>query len=63
MNETFLNDLIRHKNHVKVIVINGYQMTGRIREQDDKAILIREDGGAEKMVYKHAISTIEAMTR
>lgn len=63
MEHTFIGDLIRGKAHVRVIVTNGYQMTGRILDHSDRAILIREDGGVEKMVYKHAISTIEKTTR
>lgn len=63
MEHTFLKSLIDSKAHVRVIVTNGFQMTGRILDQDDRAILIREDGGVEKMVYKHAISTVEKTTR
>ena len=63
MEHTFLKSLIDSRTHVRVIVTNGFQMTGRILDQDDRAILIREDGGVEKMVYKHAISTIEKTTR
>ena len=63
MEHTFIGGLIRGKAHVRVIVTNGYQMTGRIKDQDDRAVLIKEDGGVEKLVYKHAISTVEQTTR
>lgn len=63
MEHTFLRNLIDRKVHVRVIITNGFQMTGEILENDDKAIIIREDGGAKKLVYKHAISTIAPTTR
>lgn len=48
MEQTFLADLIRHKHHVRVFVTNGFQMTGRILDHSDQAILIREDGGGRE---------------
>lgn len=63
MEHTFLRNLIDCKSHVRLITVNGFQMTGRIKDQDDRAVLIKEDGGVEKLVYKHAISTIESTTR
>ena len=63
MEYPFVKNLTNDKAHVRLITVNGFQMTGRIKDQDDRAVLIKEDGGVEKLVYKHAISTIEQTTR
>lgn len=48
MEHTFIGDLIRGKAHVRLITVNGFQMTGRIKDQDDRAVLIKEDGGGRE---------------
>ena len=64
MDNTFLRNLIDRKDSVRVIITNGFQMTGKILDHNDKAIIVREDtSGMENLVYKHAISTIMPMTR
>lgn len=45
MEHTFLRNLIDCKSRVRLITVNGFQMTGRIKDQDDRAVLIKEDGG------------------
>lgn len=42
----------------KVFLTNGFQMDGIIKEVDNFTILVLKDG-QERMIYKHAISTIE----
>lgn len=55
----YINEAIAHKMSVRVITMNGYQMCGCIIEEGDTYIVIRVSNN-KKMVYKHAISTIEA---
>lgn len=43
---------------VKVFTINGFLMVGKIIEHDDNSIVIL-CGNVKKLVFKHAISTIE----
>lgn len=45
MEYRFLRNLIDSKAHIRLITVNGFQMTGRIKDQDDRAVLIKEDGG------------------
>lgn len=42
----------------KVFLTNGFQLDGIIKEVDNFTILVLKDG-QERMIYKHAISTIE----
>ena len=58
MNE-YIRDAISRKLSVKVITLNGYQMCCTIVSQDDTCVIVNV-GNRKKMVYKHAISTIEA---
>ena len=41
MEQNFINQLINSRKQVKVIVNNGFQMRGRILDQNDKAIIVR----------------------
>lgn len=59
---TILNDwLLRKKDEkrrIRVYTINGFQMTGNYIHHDEKVLWI-ENEGTEKLVFLHAISTIE----
>ncbi len=48
------------KNNIKVTVylISGYQLNGFVEGFDNFTIIL-EDGGKNKLLFKHAISTIE----
>lgn len=52
-------EAIESKLHVRVITINGFQMCGVIIDESDDYIVIRVNGN-KKIVFKHAISTVEA---
>lgn len=58
MEKEFLMKKMREKTPVRVIVINGFPVIGVIVDFDDQALLV-ECQGKRKMVYRHAISTIE----
>lgn len=42
----------------KLYLVNGYQLEGIIREFDNFTVLLI-DSGKERLIFKHAISTIE----
>lgn len=42
----------------KLYLVNGYQLEGIIREFDNFTVLLI-DNGKERLIFKHAISTIE----
>lgn len=54
----WLEDLRKNKTPVTIIITNGFQMQGTIKDFDDFIILMKNNNGGEQMVYKHAISTI-----
>lgn len=60
--ETFLN-LCRHEN-VRCIVylVNGVQLRGFVRAFDNFTILL-EDEQRQQMIYKHAVTTVQPMSR
>ena len=61
MEQNYINDMINNMTNVRVYTINGYQLRGRIMDQSSDVLIIKADK-VEKLVYKHAISTIEPVT-
>lgn len=56
---TWLEDLIENKTYVKVYLLNGYQMRGRIVGQDENVITLhvnRED--IDALIFKCGILSI-----
>lgn len=59
MNETtILNMIIKERLLVTLFMVTRFQMKGHIISFDDETILF-EIMGVRKLIYKHAISTIE----
>lgn len=56
--DSFIERVMKEKTMVNIITTNGFQMRGKIVE-NDLAYVVVNVGKVEKMVYKHAISTIE----
>ena len=58
MENGYIETCIINQNVVNIITMNGFQMVCKILEEAaDNIVVIC--GGKKKMVYKHAISTIE----
>ena len=55
----FLFQSLKEAKEMRVNLVNGGQLTGRLRRFDRFAIVIEKDG-LEQLVYKHAIATIGA---
>ncbi len=53
-----LNMMVQEKYFVTVFLMNGFQLKGNIVSFDDNAIILSSQG-VQRMIYKHAISTIE----
>lgn len=53
-----IQQLFANHTKVRVYITNGFQLVGVIDDQDENAIIL-ESGGKRKLIYKHAISTIE----
>lgn len=58
MPDTYIEECIQSRHSVKIIMVNGYQMTGVILEENANCI-VALCGNFKKCVFKHAISTIE----
>lgn len=58
MIDLYIDEAINSASTMRVITMNGYQMCGKIIGDFADHIIIKSDG-KKKMVYKHAISTIE----
>lgn len=58
MPDTYIEECCINRHVVKVITINGFQMVGKIIDHNDDSIVLL-CGNVKKMVFKHAISTIE----
>lgn len=58
MEEGYIETCIVNQNSVNIITLNGYQMFAKILVEENDYIVIL-CGGKKKLVYKHAISTIE----
>ena len=58
LEQTILNKALEEKRKVRVVIVNGYKMVCTIEDFDSNVILC-SCSGEQKMVYRHAVSTIE----
>ncbi len=58
LQSTVLNRLRRQKMPVTVHLVNGIKLQGTISSFDQFSVLLRR-GDRQRLVYKHAITTIE----
>lgn len=58
MKDGYIKTCIIDQNIVNIITLNGYQMLAKILVEEEDHIIVL-CGGKKKLVYKHAISTIE----
>lgn len=54
----YIENCIINQNLVNIITMNGYQMVCKIISEEADFIVVLS-GNKKKMVFKHAISTIE----
>jgi len=57
--DVFLNNARRERLTVSVFLMNGTKLAGKIKSFDRFAIIL-EGNGSDQMIFKHAISTINA---
>ena len=58
MRDGYIGTCITNQNTVNIITLNGYQMFAKILVEEEDHIVILCNG-KKKLVFKHAISTIE----
>ena len=61
LQETFLNGARRERLQVVIRLMDGTEVDGRIKSFDRFSILV-EHGGADHMLFKHAIASIRPST-
>lgn len=57
LQDRFLNHLRTQKIGIKVFLVNGFQLQGKVKSFDSYTLLL-EDNKKQSFVFKHAISTI-----
>ena len=57
MNANLFNMIDFGKEH-RIFFVNGYQETATILDRDDSKMLVKDQKGNKKLVYFHAVSTI-----
>ena len=55
-----LQELARKNAEVRVIIVNGFQIVGRIVDADESAVVI-EVNGSRKGINVNAVSTVEPL--
>ena len=55
-----LQELARKNSEVRVIIVNGFQIVGRIVDADESAVVI-EVNGSRKVINVNAVSTVEPL--
>jgi sRNA-binding regulator protein Hfq len=53
-----LFDMIQYGKEYRIFFVNGYQETATILDRDDTKMLVKDQKGQKKLVYFHAVSTI-----
>ncbi|OPX84293.1 MAG: RNA-binding protein Hfq [Pelotomaculum sp. PtaB.Bin104] len=60
LQDAFLNQCRKENIPVTIFLVNGFQLKGMVRGFDNFTVIMESDG-KQKMVYKHAISTVEPL--
>lgn len=55
--DVFLNHIRKRRIAVTIYLVNGVKIEGLIKGFDNFVIILKDD--SQKMIYKHAVSTIE----
>lgn len=55
-----LQELARKNAEVRVIIVNGFQIVGRIMDADESAVVI-DVNGSRKVINVNAVSTMEPL--
>jgi host factor-I protein len=55
--DVFLNHLRKRRISTTIYLVNGVKIEGYVKGFDNFVVILKDD--SQKMIYKHAISTIE----
>jgi host factor-I protein len=54
----FFNEARKTRSRITILLNSGKRLAGRIKSFDRYTLILDSGGGAEEMVFKHAIATI-----
>lgn len=57
MQDVFLNQARRERSMLTIFLVNGFQFKGTVKAFDNYVVVLEVEG-RQRLVYKHAISTI-----
>lgn len=58
LQDAFLNQVRKDKILVTIFLVNGFQIRGLVKGFDNFTVVVELDG-KQKLIYKHAMSTVE----
>lgn len=58
LEDVYINTMVETGAEVRLIFVNGYQETVRIIDAGAETLLVEDQKGQRKLVYIHAVSTI-----
>jgi len=59
----FFNQARKSRSRITILLNSGKRLAGRIKSFDRYTLILDAGGGAEEMVFKHAIATISVGQR
>ncbi|MGV8119311.1 MAG: RNA chaperone Hfq [Candidatus Xenobiia bacterium LiM19] len=61
LQDAYLAQVKKENNGVIIYLVNGFQLKGIIKGFDNFTIFIENNEGKLQMIYKHSVTTINAM--
>lgn len=61
LQDAYLGQCKKDNQQVIIYLVNGFQLKGNIKGYDNFTIFIENTEGKLQMIYKHAVTTINAM--
>jgi host factor-I protein len=61
LQDAYLAQVKKENNGVIIYLVNGFQLKGIIKGFDNFTIFIENSEGKLQMIYKHAVTTINAL--
>jgi host factor-I protein len=57
LQDSFLNQVRKENQEVRIVFLNGHEMTGQVRGFDNFTVVLH-DKNQQHLIYKHAIAQI-----
>lgn len=60
LQDLFLNNARKERIPVTIYLMNGVKVNGQVKGFDSYIIMLEDEKRQQNMIYKHAVSTIQA---